>query len=153
MVMASPVLCTASPSRSGWYSRHQASALRAVPGLNRARFDPAPELGGALRAAGGILVETREHDRFELGRDREPSRRQRLRLLVEVLAAHFYDRLAVEDIDPREQVVRDRPQGVDVSTGVDRVRLADGLRSHVLGRADDHAGAGQLDVSIDLETL
>ena len=116
----------------------------AVPGLDRARFDPAPELGGALRAAVGILVEAREHDRFELGRDRDPSRRQRLRLLVEVLAAHLDDRLAVEDIDPREQVVGDRPEGVDVGAGVDRVRLEDGLRSHVLGRADDRAGAGQL---------
>ena len=36
-------------------------------------------------------------------------------------------------------------------TGVDRVRREDGLRSHVLRRADQGAGAGQLDFSIDLE--
>src|SRR3954471_18923824 len=50
----------------------------AVPGLNRACVDAAPELGGALRAAARVLVETGEYDRFEVGRDGEPSRRQRL---------------------------------------------------------------------------
>jgi hypothetical protein len=35
-----------------------------------------------------------------------------------MLAANLYDRLAVEDVNPRKQVVPDCPEGVDVSTGV-----------------------------------
>src|SRR4029077_16267307 len=122
-----------------------------VPGLNRARLDPTPEFESVLRAAIRILVEASKHDRFELRRNREPSRRQRRGLLVEVLAADLHDRLAIEDIDAREQVVRDRPDGVNVGTGVHRARIEDGLRGHVLWRTHYHAGAGQRDVSTDFK--
>jgi hypothetical protein len=78
MVMGSPVLCLAmrfvlAPPRQ---------RPGAVPGLNRARFDPTPELGGTLRTVGGILVQASEHDRFEFDRDRNAFRRERLRLLT-----------------------------------------------------------------------
>jgi hypothetical protein len=49
----------------------------AIPWPDRARVDPAPELGGGLRAATGVLFKTREHHGFELGWNRDASRRQR----------------------------------------------------------------------------
>jgi hypothetical protein len=42
--------------------------------------------------------------------------------LAEVLAANFDHGLAVDDLDPHQQVVRHGPQGVNVGSRVDRVR-------------------------------
>jgi hypothetical protein len=73
--------------------------------------------------------------------------------LTEVLAADLDDRLAAEHRRAREQVVRDRAEGVQVGAGVDRLGRDDGLGGHVLRRAGQRERAGELDVSIDLELL
>ena len=121
MVMASPVLCTAWRSSSDWYSCHQASALALSQG-SMAHASSRRRSSAALcgRRSGSLSRQASTTASSSAG-IADPSRRQRLRLLVEMLAAHLDDRLAVEDVDPREQIVSDRAHGVDVRAGVDRV--------------------------------
>lgn len=77
------------------------AGLVAGPGLDPASLEAAFEVGGARRARGGIPLQACQHDRFEVGRDRYPPRRQRHRFLVKVLAANLDSRLAVEDVGRR----------------------------------------------------
>src|SRR5262245_54710795 len=100
----------------------------AIPRLDCARVDTAAKLSSALRSAGGILFQARQHDRLEVGRNRYAAGRWRSRLRVQMLAADLDDRFAREDIDPREQVIRDRAERIKVSPCIDRVRLEDRLR-------------------------
>jgi hypothetical protein len=123
------------------------------PRRDDASIEATSKLSGALGAPFRLFVEAGEHQRFELGRNRDAAGRERLGRLVQMLNADFDHRFAVEHVDPRQEVLGDGAEGINVGARVGRAWLDDRLRGHVLRRADERADTGELRFAVNCQLL
>ena len=87
-----------------------------------------------------VLGQGSAQDRDQRGRQRRILERRRL---VDLPVQHGHGAFARERHAPGEQLEGHDAEGVDVAALVDALALGL-LRAHVLGRADDHPGRGEL---------
>ena len=99
---------------------------------------------GAGVAAGGILIEALEADRFQFPVHLSPEAGRRRRFSLGNLAQDLQRRGTREWRAAREQFVENRPQGIHVRRGGHSRRTAGGLLGCHVGRGADHrAGDGE----------